>query len=498
MSNLHRIALVLIVFVLGLLTAGCAEAPDATRVEQIVEQRLTQALGADTIELSNLRRLGSGPLDAGADGKPRRIVYYNAVLTFARDLDFSSWDTLNVAAFSNLLGATQQGITGLEQDGNSAGDQVYVHGSVSFAQGDDGWVPVDSLLAEVGTASSGPSGAAESRRIIEQINALLARQGEHPQKREQIITEVLSGAYQDITLRLDRLQRALIIAGGSADGEYARVAPLLAAELIAMGTQARAVASGGSNENLRLLRAGKVDVALAQNNVAAEALLGAEPFAELGPYYDLQALASLFPEPVHVIVAAGSDMTGLQDLVGKRVDIGIRGSGGRLTAITLLAAAGIELSDLGALHETGLGNGLALLAKGEVDAVIATIGAPALALQQAAARGRIRLLPMSTEQRDAMTRESNAYVPIVLPRSTYPGQVEPVPTVAVTALLTASAGLPGADVERILTALFDRIDFVGAGSAAGSLITRQTAAVGLTIPMHPAAVAFFGETAASQ
>ncbi len=75
---------------------------------------------------------------------------------------------------------------------------------------------------------------------------------------------------------------------------------------------------------------------------------------------------------------------------------------------------------------------------------------------------------------------------------------KPVPTVAVTALLTAGAGLPGADVERILTALFDRIDFVGAGSAAGSLIARQTAAVGLTIPMHPAAVAFFGETAASQ
>ena len=56
-----------------------------------------------------------------------------------------------------------------------------------------------------------------------------------------------------------------------------------------------------------------------------------------------------------------------------------------MTAITLLAAAGIELSDLGALHETGLGNGLALLEKGEVEAVISTIGAPARALQQAAA-----------------------------------------------------------------------------------------------------------------
>jgi len=450
------------------------------------------------MELSSLRRLGSGPLDAGAHGKPRRIVYYNAVLTFVRDLDFASWDRLNVAAFSNLLGATQRGITGLEQHGNNAGDRVYVYGSVSFAQSDDGWVPVDSLLTEIGTASTGPSGAAESRRIIEQINALLARQGKHPQKREQIITEVLSGAYQDITPRLDRLQRALIIAGGAADGEYARVAPLLAAELVAMGAQARAVASGGSNENLRLLRAGEVDVALAQNNIAAEALLGTEPFAELGPYYDLQALASLFPEPVHVIVGADSDLTGVQDFIGKRVDIGLRGSGARATSIALLAAAGVELSDFSAVHETGLSGGLELLNQGEVDAVINTIGAPALALQLAAARGRIQLLPISTEQRDTMTRGSNTYVPSVLPPSTYPGQTGPVPTVAVTALLTADAGLSAADVDRILTALFDRIDFVRAGSAAGSLIARETAGTGLTIPMHPAAVAFFGETAASR
>ena len=46
----------------------------------------------------------------------------------------------------------------------------------------------------------------------------------------------------------------------------------------------------------------------------------------------------------------------------------------------------------------------------------------------------------------------------------------------------------------MLATLLDRIDFVG---AAGSLIARETATAGLTIPMHPAAVAFFGETAPS-
>jgi hypothetical protein len=40
-----------------------------------------------------------------------------------------------------------------------------------------------------------------------------------------------------------------------------------------------------------------------------------------------------------------------------------------------------------------------------------------------------------------------------------------------------------ADVDRVLTALFDHIDFLGAGSAAGSLIQPETAEIGLTIPL---------------
>lgn len=474
-----------------MLVAGCAEGPDEARATQVVQQRLTQALGSDAIELSSLRRLGSAPTDAGADGQARRIVYYNAVLTFARDLDFSSWDTLNVAAFSNLLGATEQGVTGLEQDGNRAGDQVYVHGSVTFERAKDGWSPVNSVYAQVGQPSAQMVGAAESRRIIERINALLAGDGAHSREREQIITEVLDGAYEDITLRLDRLERALIIAGGPSDGEYARVAGLLAAALSSDGAPSKAVRSGGSSQNLKLLRAGKADVALVQNNVAAEALLGTEAFAALGPDYDLQALASLFPEPIHVIVAANSDIAGVAGLAGKRVEIGKPDSGSRLTAISVLDAAGIELAELGVVHEAGLSRGLERLNAGEADAVIATIGAPARSIQQATARGRVRLLPLGANERESMVLENSAYVPIVLPPSTYPGQNEPVPTVAVTALLAAVAGLPTGDVNRILTALFDRIDFVRAGSAAGSLITPETAEIGLTIPLHPAAIAFY-------
>ena len=110
-KSLRWFAIVLAVLILS----ACQEAPDTGQVTETVQGRLGQAFGPDTFALTSLRRLGSGPLSADGQGRAQRIVYYNAVLTFERDLDFSAWDNLNVAAFASLLGATDKGLNGLEQ-----------------------------------------------------------------------------------------------------------------------------------------------------------------------------------------------------------------------------------------------------------------------------------------------------------------------------------------------------------------------------------------------
>jgi TRAP transporter TAXI family solute receptor len=482
------------VMLLVVLLGGCSQGPDADRLADLVRSRLDAALGPGTLAVTELRRLGSGPLNADAEGHPRRIVYYSAVLTCERDLDFSSWDSLNVAALATLLGVTEKGARGLHHGGNHKGDTILVQGGLTFrAEGDD-WAPVEAVFPAVGTPSAGysPGTSAQSQRVIERIGKLFERQTADPSRQRQIITEELDNAYSAITLRLDRLDRALILAGGPADGEYLVVARLLAQTLVSGGLAANAVETAGSTENIALLRSGRADIALVQGNVADEAQLGTGPFAEAGPYYDLRALASLFPEPVHFIVAKGSPIQDLKELGGRRVEIGLPDSGSRGNAILLLEAAGVGLEDLAAIHEEGLDRGLKRLLAGELDAVIATISAPARRIQQAAATGGIRLLPLPRELRDTLSVQVPGLVPAELPAATYPGQHQAVATIATTALLVAPSGLPATDVERTLAALFDQIDFVAAGAAAGSLIHRQSANLGLTVPLHPAAVAFLG------
>jgi TRAP-type uncharacterized transport system substrate-binding protein len=58
-------------------------------------------------------------------------------------------------------------------------------------------------------------------------------------------------------------------------------------------------------------------------------------------------------------------------------------------------------------------------------------------------------------------------------------ETEPVPTVAVTALLVARRSMPDVKVTTMLDTVFKEIDFVAAGSAAGTLISRSRAESGL-------------------
>lgn len=480
--------------------AGCDRAPDADATRAVLQQRLAAALKPPVTEVVSFRRLGSGPLPAGPDGRARRIVYYNAVLKLTQDVDFTSWNGLNAVAFAALLGATERGVIGIRQDGNRSGDELKVHGSATFIDENGIWQAVPWIAPNVGIASPEDNTAppSEAKRLLDQIHTTLDDGSGSRQQRAAIVAEELAKSAAAIRLRLDRLDRRLVLAGGQEGGEYAEVAGLIAGAISGHGLAAQAVASDGSWDSVRLLREGLAEVALVQNDVAGAAARGEGAVALDAALPDLRALGSLFPEPVQIVVAAGSPIAAIADLKGKRVDIGQPGSGTRANAEAVLAASGVAVRDLGEAKELGLAQGLQMLAAGEIDAVITTLAAPAHSLQLAAGGPGIRLLSIGTQERAILTGGRRDFVPVTLPPNTYPGQAEDVETVAVTALLVGTTGLADSTVETLLQEVYGGIDFVAAGSAAGALISKATGRTGLTLPLHPAAERFLLRDAPSQ
>jgi len=421
-----------------------------------------------------------------ASGETRRLVYFDVELKLKRDFDFGAWDAPGVAGIVSALGTGPKGITGIINGGNKAGDTLVAHGSAVYRREADRWIPLASggfspaqAPAYATNAVEGPAALLEAMRKILESTPKEADSAERA-----VIQEELTAAHAIIRARLARVTEGYAIAAGPEHGQYLRFAkslpPLKNSRTIALVTR-------GSEENLRLLRDGKVSLAFSQADAALAAYTGKANFADEGPYPRLRAIGSLYPEPVHVLVRANSPIRSIADLKGRAVAIGVPGSASRTTVLTVLEAHGLRANDYRAI-EVPLGEALVTLRSQSVDAVMQVIGTPADSVRDALSAVSLRLVPLSQKVIETLAKAEVGYFAATIPRGSYSNQSEDVATIATAAVLLTSAELSDSEVAAITRYIYQGgRDLLARGTAQGPQVSAANARFGLSIPLHDAA-----------
>jgi TRAP transporter TAXI family solute receptor len=132
------------------------------------------------------------------------------------------------------------------------------------------------------------------------------------------------------------------IATGAKNGAYYTFAHEYARLLAKDGISLEVVPTAGSVENLQLLNKGEVSFALVQGGSATKE-----------DKERLHSLGSLFLEPIWIFTRKQSTIKRFLDLKGKRVSIGVAGSGTHLLSTQLLSAAGITEANTRLIREDG-------------------------------------------------------------------------------------------------------------------------------------------------
>lgn len=471
------------------LLAACSRGPDQTSLEADLRQRLEQAFPAASLSLSALQRRGSASDVNAPDGERRVLIYFDAELRLERDLDFGSWDSPGVASLISALGAGPRGLSGIESGGNRRGDLLRAHGSLIYREQDGAWLAV---VPQGFTAPRAPqaSNASSTRESLVQAigTALNLSPGGTGSTERQIISDELERSLNNIQGRLSRLQHGYPLAGGPESGQYASFARAMSAGLLEQGMKVQPLTTEGGLDNLRLLRSGDVLLALSQSDAAHFAVSGAGPFEDVGPDRNLRALASLYPEPVHVLVRADSALRSIADLRGKRISIGLPGSASQHTALAVLAAHGLQPGDFAELRRLDLQQALGALRERQLDALIQVIGSPADNIRAASEAFALRLLPLDGGAISRLQQERPGSFAYQLPRGSYPGQTEPLATLAVSSLLLANQQLTGREVELLVGQLFSlKAQWLQHGSIQGTQLSADNALRGLGVPLHEGA-----------
>jgi TRAP transporter TAXI family solute receptor len=474
----------------ALMTAlgACSREPDAEELRAEVQRRLDEDFQAGLFQLTSLRRSGSAPFRDPEQGAGL-LVYFNAEIEFLKDSELASWDSLNLGTLLYLLGATEAGVQGYRGRENTRGDVLRVHGRVLFAQRDGDWTPLVAAppepLAREGVRTLEGAGA---QAVLSRVRALL----EHPPigagAEERIIREELRTADRSIAARLARGAGAILLATGQPLMTFNEVGSRFAAFATAHGLVIHATPTRGSLANALLVGNGDAEFGFVQNDVAEALYEGAQ--AELDRTQGLRAVLSLWPVALQLIALEGSDVRGLRDLAGRPIAIGTLGSGAHFTARRLASSGGIPSGRWPRAEQLSPERGIESLETGAVDALLLTEPVPMRAVQALASRAGIRLVSLEADVIHAVTEEHASYRPYVIPARTYPGQTEPVTTLGLSAMLVTTAATPDALVTELLDQVFASIDEVEEAEFHASFISRQTARVGVSIPLHPAAEAY--------
>ncbi|HEY9279731.1 MAG TPA: TAXI family TRAP transporter solute-binding subunit [Eoetvoesiella sp.] len=470
---------------ISLLTA-CSAGPDTDTLRAGVSERLEQALPAGTVELASLERRGSQSDTKAPAGEVRRIVYFDAEIKLVKDMDFGAWNAPGIAGLVSALGAGPKGIEGITSGGNKAGDVIRAHGTARYRQDGQHWVAVvpagyqPPVAPELATGATQGTGAllAAIRKVVD------AFPRDTSPEQHAAIEQELAVAQASIRARLARVSNGYAIAAGAEHGQYLRVARALFNK---RDSRAVPLITRGGEENLQLLRAGKVSLALAQGDAALDAYEGTGAFQGQGPHVALRAIASLYPEPVHVLVRADDKLSSITDLRGKRVAIGEGGSASRTTALRVLEAHGLGLRDIVA-QELSINAALLALQTKETDSVLQVIGTPADSVRDSLMEIPLRMLPMSQGAISKLTEAKAGYFPYLIAKGTYPNQKENVQTIATAALLLTDTAFSDAEISSLTRRIFEKgHDYSALGSAQGAQISIATSRLGLSIPMHATA-----------
>ena len=289
-------------------------------------------------------------------------------------------------------------------------------------------------------------------------------------------------------------KKEIKIATGDVSGTYYPIGGAIA-EIINKNIStlnASAESSKGSIDNINKLKDNSADLAIIQNDIAYYAANGTEMFKD-NKVNNLRALASLYPETCQFVTLAGSDITSIEDLRGKRVAVGAQGSGTEVNARQILDIYSLTYNDIDPQY-LSFTEAEAALKDGKVDVAFITAGFPTKAIQTIAEKEKIRILPITADKYAILTTVYPYYTKTIIPSGTYKDIDEDVQTVSVMALLASSDKIDDNTGRDIVKAIFANTESIKSAHSAGSFISEGNAGKGMSIKMNAGAERYFKDS----
>lgn len=288
-----------------------------------------------------------------------------------------------------------------------------------------------------------------------------------------------------------KISGSFLMGTGSATGNYYAFGSALA-QVINRHTGANITVSstGGSVENVRLLKKADIELALVQTDVNSYALNGVEQFAD-GAVNNFSAITACYPEMVQIVVSKASGIKSVSDMRGKRICVGAVGSGYEVAARQILGIYNMTYDDIDErfLSQSEAKNALQ---DDQIDAFFMCSGYPNANVTELSLTGKIDVISIDDEHVWMLLEKYPFYAGYATPDDQYK-LGHPVSSVAVMSMLVALKELDEDDVYAITEAIYGHLDEIREVNKKAGHMSLKNPFRGIPGNVHPGAARFYKE-----
>lgn len=255
------------------------------------------------------------------------------------------------------------------------------------------------------------------------------------------------------------------------------------------------VSTDGSVYNINSVLRGNLQFGIAQSDRQYQAYYGKKEWKEAGPQKELRSVLSIHFESLTMIATLGSNIRKIQDLIGKKVNLGNLGSGQLENARDVLNAFNIQEKSIDAKYLPAL-EALKLFHSGQLDAFLYTVGHPNANIMKATSSDiKVRIVPIDGPKIDKLITQYSYYTKSIIPIRFYPGTVQQkdIYSIGVKATLVTSSRVNEKIVYSITKEIFESFDQFKKLHPAYQNLTKIGMLQGLSAPLHKGAIRYYKE-----
>jgi uncharacterized protein len=257
---------------------------------------------------------------------------------------------------------------------------------------------------------------------------------------------------------------------------------------------ATAEVTAAAVDNIKLLKAGKGEIAMVIADVANDAIHGTERFAKDGKI-PLRTLAVLYGNLNHMVVIKQSGIQTVPELKGKRVSVGAPGSATEVKSLRILEAFGLNVDKDIKKERLSVAESAGALKDRKVDAFCWDGGLPTAAVMDIAATPgiTIRILPQDKSLPALVKKFGPVYYNAVIPKGTYAGMEADVPIIGVATMLVCLESFDETLAHNIVKGILEHKPDMVAIHKAAEYLSLESAVVGSPLPFHKGAIKYYQE-----